>query len=1578
MTQLPTDLPSSTEYDFGHGHHEHGHNHDHHVDEHVPVTTVMAPSEPENVPVSQAPDIAPTLLPQHEGENDTVRLQGAEGNSTEMTENPHMHFQEIPGSVHVIYDDDTTHPEHATYSPAGDHELHDEELGSTLSPHLHKETHTLVVNVANGNSSQVTEIPQKMSPHENFMTEFPHEMVSQHKANESNVTLSSQGPGSFTMHDQNVVDTSTNHSKMFSLSNEVHAEVGGIITTDTPVTSDQKEHHTVIPFGEHAENEADPTNYPSGMEKKGGSPHSVYESRTEELKNSTGKTLDMGASFENSAEEPSFTNHYIEMENEAESISSKAPAADAPVRNTHDNDTLRTGHVNIMLTPNMDSVTEMMQGSNDGMATVPLTETPDREDHRHAGLLFNDVYFSGVENADNETLNALSPDDYEKHVLQPVTVASNVHSPDLKKSPRLDDDEIFRINSNEEHDHVLTGDPTVESVPVVVHVSESVALSSAVPVTDRSSEQLVTSVKERFPSVLDDNLHPNITSATDVPEQRNATSETANRTEDDSVEVSMLPVAVGSTTESVAMETTLKPDKTDLSQLLKGSDEQLPLDDMLMASVSHSTSEGMVTVTATPVDTTEISIPGLKTNFTVFGTEIPDIKPDQVSADNTEKDVEMTTVSESDLFTTSKSNLTSSILLHDSSKSNESNSLSSGENAIDEGGQLDPGLFTTTVEYEVDRPLTVAPVPEHHNNETVILRNLHEDADTYSGLENNEMIIGSEHLFEINTQMESVDATTKSTLNNAENSSASAADSFTPQSGIQALTTNSSLALLSESSSEPNYITTAFPHEENDISSADTNGKKQKTDIDIPENRKLPAPPPNSDVLTSTVQNVTKDEQANLSAEHKDSATTTDSTDKTEKDDVVNNVTVSEKISSPILHVSSDEVGTSSTSPHMLVDPQGAKMNKTDEVVTTTSSTTETPLESDNEAEDVDLHVLPSKLKEHVNTVRPLPHNVSSTHSDQGTITESIVLGSAGNLVTGVTDHSSTALEKPHEFTDIENKLLAEPGKIRDVSMSSTPEYANDIHALPPSGGANFIPPTAQSVVLLDPITDEIHNPTSLDQLKNETLPMTTTESHSTVGHDQKGGYSTTPKSDNDLLAVSISKLEPKKKDLLNGSINKKPQKSVIGETSSLHEENEQIIPNKSAVNLYEKKPVDKLQKFDKDSGKKIDKMGFVASPVGRDIVDVVEDVNVTTAAKEMYSASSSSRTSAVPHAGANSTTETEDTESRPVDEEDENEDPLIDVRGDIEHINVVEPHSLVTKEKKADLEGSKTYTFEGETVMNENITMTDYEHVLSGSSIVDKADKVKSHTESSIAFGIEPAISRRANETSLQAEAPLTPRELPANENMAPQDTRHTSESSSATSSESTVSVPELPTDEPLLNSDNQHDTLKVLDVNVKDNAVLASTSKIPVLPSMTTASSAVISDSAGNSSVMNLSLGILLATPHEVSDADVPTAAPHLEMSTGMAVETSSKSPGALVSTVVTLSDDYATLHKGATMTTENGHAQNSAKGPNVTVATEDTAPVAHNNGAIQRWTSENGTTVGEFAVGETPMAFSKCASG
>jgi hypothetical protein len=1065
----------------------------------------MDVSQPENMSVHQAHEISldhessQTSLPQ--GENKTHALHVAGGNNTEISENRHKYLAEVPASVQVIYDD-TTHAEHAEHSPIDRRKLNHNGLESTSSPHFHTETQTLTVSVIDGNHSQTTHIPYKMAPHEYLMNNFPVEMIARHELNDSIFTISSQSPESLMPHelehDRSNSETSASLPNVFMPSEETHTGVGTIVTTSSPVTSHSVEHHTVVNVGtlaKHSENEAEPTDYPFDMEEKRGFAHSVDGNGSEEVNSSRGEKAEIAESLENSAEEPVFISHDVKMEKEMVTNSSKVQVKEIstviPVRNIHANDAnhsdmMMTGHAN-MLTPSTDNVTEMFPGIHDEMAGVsPIVP----EEHEHDVVFSNDVYFPDSEHAENDTfLNALSPEDYDSHPLRPVTVASRpaenattVPNTKLKKGPRLDDDQMFQMNPNEEHDLKVTSEPTFENISAIVRVSESVPLSSVTPVTELYHEEDHMSDNERFPSLSDDNSHPNFISA-GVHEHGNVTFEavqhhfeTANKSADASVAVDARGM-LENVTEPATREATLKSDEHGLAEVLKGTDGQVTKDDVLAVSVTEGMSEDAATV---PVISTE--------NFDASGTEVPVIKPEEISTDSTLKDVDMATMLEPESVATPDSNFTSSVPVHDSSNSSERNmSTPSRENVIEDGDSLQPGLLNTTTEAEVDHPLTVAPLQEHLDSKTVPPRNLHENRETH------ETVAESEQSVEMTTQAESVDATAESVLNDAENSTASPSDFPTTQS-VQMLTAKILPSLLSESSSESNNITTAIPHEENDISSGgEMNGKRKKTDIAmsvIPENKQLDSTQPEDEILVNTVQNVTQNGEVKLSPLINDAETTTDSTDKTDKDDMVSNVAVSTETDSPRLLVSSGEEAIPSTS------PEESKMNKTERTVTTTTTTTtETPLESDNEADDSDLF-LGKPEGGHINTVKPLPHNISSTRSEYKSITESTSLGitnstnenSHGNLVTGISDHSNTAFEKPHTFTDIENRLLVEPGKVPDMSTSSTTEYANEIHALPPSGGGNIIPPTAQSVMLVDPITGEIQAPTSVGQLKNETF----------------------------------------------------------------------------------------------------------------------------------------------------------------------------------------------------------------------------------------------------------------------------------------------------------------------------------------------------------------------------------------------------------------------------------------------------------------------------------------------------------
>ncbi|XP_033607737.1 uncharacterized protein LOC111865478 isoform X2 [Cryptotermes secundus] len=1559
---------------------EHLGQYDNSVGEQVPASTEMALSKPESVSVHEAHEIAldhgssQTSLPQ--GENKTHALHIAEGNSTEISEDPHKYFAEVPATVQVIYDD-TTHAEHAEHSPVDDHKLNHDGLESTSSPHFHTETQTLTVSVIDRNHSQTTHIPYKMAPHEYFMTDFPVEMIARHELNDSIVMVSTQSPESLTPHesehDRSNSETSASLPDVFMPSEETHTGVDTIVTTNSPLTSHPMEHHTAVnveTLAKHSENEAEPTDYPFDMEKKRDFAHNFGGNGSEEVNSSTGEKSRIAESLENSAEGRVFTSHGVKMEKEIETNSSKFQEQEIPtvipVRIIHANDPshsdmVMTGHAN-MLTPSGDNVTEIVPGSYDEMAALsPITP----EEHKHDGVFSNDVYFPDSEHAENDTfLNALSPEDYDNHPLRPVTVvsrptenATSVTNLKLKKGPRLDDDQMFQMNPNEEHEHNVTNEPTVENISAIVHVSESVPLSPVTPVTELYHEEAHMSDSERFPLPSDDNSHPNLISAGEVHEHGNVTfeavqhnSETANKSEDASVAVDALG-AYENGTEPAARDAMLK------SEVLKGTDGHVTEDDILAVSVTESMSEDAATV---PAITTE--------NFVSSGTEVPVMKPEEVSTDSTLKDVEMVTMLEPELVTAPDSNFTSSVLVHDSNNSSERNvSWPSRENVIEDGNVLHPGLFNTTTEDEVDHPLTVAPLKEHLENETISHRNLHEDREAH------ETVAESEQSVELTTRVESVDAAAESVLNDAENSTASPSDSLITQSVVQMLTAKILESLSSESSSEANYVTTVIPHEENDISSGgEVNDKGKETDISmsaIPENKQLDAIQPENEVLVPTAQNITQNGEMKLSPMSNDTETTTDSTDMTDKGDVVSNA------ESPSLLVSSGEDATPSTS------PEESNMNKT-EGTTTTTTTTETPLESDNEADDSDLF-LGKPEGERINTVKPLPHNISSTRSEYKSSTEFSSLGitnstdenSHGDLVTGVSDHSNTAFEKPHAFTDIENRLLVESGKVPDMSTSSTTEYANEIHALPPSGGGNIIPPTAQSVVLIDPITGEIQAPTSVGQLKNETFSAVVTGSDSAIEHVQHSENATAPKAEKDLSVVSISRQEQKKKDFLNGSVNKKTLKPT-GEISSLQGDSEQLITDKSVINLYEKKTVDKLQKFDKDNSKKIDKMGFAALPVSVMESDLTEDMDVTTATKEMSALATSSSTTAMPIPGTKSTTEASgsvENEPRPVDEEDENEDPLILLRGDVEHVNIVEPNDMAKKEQKSDPQRNKASRYEGKTVMNENVTVADDEHIVARS---DTASKTEDAPESAIAVGIEPAVSLAANETSILADDLLTPRIQHESDTVVPLRSKNESSSSSTASSEEKVMVVTLPTDESSLNSDNQDPSPKVLGGNVEDNTTVVD---IPLLTSMNSESSSEILNAAGNSTVTNVNHGNVGTPLEEGSDSEAPTTAPSLEPSINTTIETSSNSEEVPAITVVTLnSEDLAKLHKGTTVTLEDGESQNSTRNFNTTEVIEDASPAGHNNGVIHQLTAENGTAVGGYVFGEVPMAFSKCASG
>ena len=1670
-TVIPTVQSSSTDHTLHFHQQEHDNHHNHSIDENIAVTTVMYPSEQETVSghhTAQDYDLS------QKTENGTLKSHTVDENNSEMTGN-HSFHPEVPASVHMIYDDNdnATNTENSLRTP-----VQNEELGSTLSPHFHTETQTFIVKVTNVHS----------------MTEHAGDMIIRHIDNESNrMVLSEEKEGA-----------AVGWPSVFT-DHEIQTEAA-VIATSVSVTSDLQEHHAAMSvgiYGEHNENEAKPT------ETKRGFNHSIFENRSKDFNSSTGKDFDIAHTSGNSAVEPEYIYH---TQNETGTDFLKLKAANIPIRIV---DAENEEHDHMFMDVHTDYDNKSMPDSSDKMASVPLTQLAGREMHKHGNDFFNDIYFPDSERAENDTfLNALSPEDYKNHPVKPVNVAAKpvlnitvTPNPNMKKGARLDDVEMSQMNPNQ-HDHTATSEPNAESVSMIIHDSESFSQSSAAPVTQSSYGHDSTPVNEQIPSLSHDNISPVFIPVTEFAEHANATVgtfESFHEATNKSTDVDghdILHDFLKSVTESVLMKITLKPSEQNLTEIVNGTVKEADADSVVKESVTEGTSEDTVTppVTSTKASSAEY--------FEIFGTEQASVtQADHVAADIRMKDVDITTMPNNPVST-------SSILVNDLNSSIESKANSSaGENAIENGELFHPGFFSTTTELEVDHPLTVAPLPDHHDSE-----NTPEDKDA---------VVETESSIEITTQMESVDKTTKILLHDQEGNTAAPSDSVATQSLLHMLTPETSPTLPSES---PNIMTTIVPHEENDIpSSVDTNGEKTKTDTGIIEtsgDKQQDITKPEDRALTNSTENVTKTGETHFSTQYKDAATTTDSTDKTEKDSA-NKVNVSEKVSSSAFGVSSDTagalsaasdtvgsssaapdtvgsssaapdtvdsssaapdtvgtsssapdtvgsssaapdtlrtssaapdtvgtsssapdtvgssaapdtlrtsssasnmvgpstaapdtlggssappdtvgtssvapgtlgssstaphpagsslvvpdtvsassaapdtVGSSSASPYVMIKYEEFKMNKSD-INNSANITKEMPLESDKEAA-----LRGNPLNEHVNTVKPLLLNASSTHNNQ----EPIILdlsnntggNSHGNPDTRITDHSNSDFEKPHEFTDIENKLLVDSGKIHDVAMSSTTEYANEIHALPPSGGGNVIPPTAHSAVLVDPITDEIQNPTLVGQVRKNTIPVTIPEGHSAVEHTEKSESLTTLKVDKDASAITASKPEPKKKDFLNVSVNKKPLK-FTGNTSSLQGENDQLFTDKSAASLFEKKTVDKLQKYDKDNSKKIDKIGFAAFPVG-DIAfdeqdDLLLDTDTTTPAKEM-----SASTTFVVFQGANSTTEAPSLangESRPIDEDDENEDPLTNLHKDIEHINIVEPQDKVMKDKKFDIGGNKAYKFEGETIKNENMSMANDQHVLARNNTETARDEVKRNTESSLAVGIEPAIALGRTESSEFTDSLLTPRILPAGENAAPKISMNESMSSSASPDDDKMMVTRSPTDEQSLKFYSQNTSLKVLDGNTTENMSINGTD---FLPSMTSESSDTTSNIAGNISVIKTNLGILMSTIQEDGSYSVVTTAPPLVLSTNI---TSSESPEVPAGSVVTLKNkDFAILHKGI-VPLEYNWTKNSTKEFNTTT---DASQSESTDGAIHNWIAESNMTLSRPAILEPPTAFSKCASG
>jgi len=1578
-TTLPTIQASSTDHSLHNHHQDHDYHHNHSIDGNVSMTTLTYPSEQETL---SGHHTAHDYDSSHQTENGTLQSHVVDKNNSEMT-GSHSYHPEVPATVHMIYDDNNnaTNNENSLHTP-----VQNEELGSTSSPHFHTETQTFVVKVTNGHS----------------VTEHAGDMIIRHVDNESNVMMVSERE-----------KASAAQPNLFT-DHEVQTEAA-VVATGIPVTSELQEHNTATSvgmFGEHSESEAKP------METNRGFNHSILENRSKDVNISASKGWDIADASENNAAEPAYIQH---TENKTGTDSLKLPATNIPVRNAHAEN---EEHDHNFMGVHTENDNKSMPDSSDKMAPVTLTQLAGREMHKHGNDFFNDIYFPDSEHTENDTfLNALSPEDYKNHPVKHVNVDAKpvqniivTPNPNVKKGARLDDVQMSQMNPDQ-HDHTATSEPNAESVPVIIRDSESVSQSSAAPVTQRSFDQDSTPVNERIPSLSHDNIGPPFINVTEVTGHANAmagTAEAFDEATNKSADVDgqdMLHDVLESGTEPVLTEITLKPIKQNLTEIVKGTDKEADTDSVVNVSVLEGTSDFTVkpAVISTEASSAEV--------FETFGTELPSVLQDDHVA------VDITTMPNNAASTTS-------ILVNDSNSSIDSKvNSSAGENAIEDGELFHPGVFSTTTELEVDHPLTVAPLPDHHDS-----GNTPEDKDAV----------------EFTTQMmESVDTTTKILLHDQEGSTATPSDSVATQLLLHMLTPDTSPTL--SSGSPHNIVTTVVPHEENDISSsADIHGEKMKTDtgiIETPGDKQQDIIKPEDGALTNTTENIKQTGETNFSTLQKDAVATTDSMDKIGRD-IASKVNISEKVSSSAFGVSSDitgassaapdslrasstasdmvgpstaapdilggssahsdiagtssvapdtvgsssaapdtvgassaapdtvdsssaapdTVGTSSTSSYVMINYKEFKTNNSD-LKNSAVSTKEMPLESDKEAS-----LRGNPLKEHANTVKPLLLNASSTHNNQ----EPIVLGlsnntggnSHGNLNTRIPDHNNSDFEKPHEFTDIENKLLVDSGKIHDVTMSSTTEYANEIHALPPSGGGNVIPPTAQSTVLVDPITDEIQNPMLIGQVKNKTIPVTTFEGHSAVELTEKGESLTTLKVDKDASAISVSKPEPKKKDFLNVSVNKKPLK-FTGNSSSLQGENDQLFTDKSTISLFEKKPVDKLQKFDKDNSKKIDKIGFAALPAGENAFDeqddLLQDKDTTTPAREM-----SANPAFVVFQGENSTTEVSDPadeESRPIDEDDENEDPLANLHTDIEHINIVEPQDMVMKDKKFDIGGNKAYKFEGEAIKNENMSMANDQHVLARNGTETATDEVKRNTESSLAVGIEPAIALGRTESTEFTDSLLTPRILPAGEKAAPQLTMNESMSPNASPDDVKLMVTMSPNDEQSLKFYSQNTSLKALDGNVTKNMSITETD---FHPSMTSESSNTTSHIAGNISVMKKNLGIVTTTVQEDGSSSAVTAVPPLVLSTNI---TSSESPVVPASPVVTLrSTDFAILHKG-TVPLEYDLTKNSTQ---ELIRTTDASQSGSSVGAIQNRIPESNVTHSRPVILEPPTVFSKCASG
>ncbi|XP_068086378.1 uncharacterized protein [Anabrus simplex] len=290
--------------------------------------------------------------------------------------------------------------------------------------------------------------------------------------------------------------------------------------------------------------------------------------------------------------------------------------------------------------------------------------------------------------------------------------------------------------------------------------------------------------------------------------------------------------------------------------------------------------------------------------------------------------------------------------------------------------------------------------------------------------------------------------------------------------------------------------------------------------------------------------------------ELKDVATTTDSAIRTNNNDLVKTDT------------------SQSTEPpkaiENLVKSGEEELHNISEIIITTMTPSSSPSPVGNESENI--------VGSRVN-VDENPVNASTSNSTENVaidVNESPLL-----LLPQDTDPAKEAFSKPNDFSEenVENKLTIEAGK---TTSTTTASYTSDIHGVPPSAEGNVIPPTSQSVLLLDPITGEIHPRSETDESLNITAPVTETPMLIVDGN-QPSENSTVDIVDQ---IAPESKEEVKKKDL-----NTVASKKAIHSSGDLATSD--VEPNKTLIGTFEKKIGDKIQKLEKEHSKKVEKFGI-------------------------------------------------------------------------------------------------------------------------------------------------------------------------------------------------------------------------------------------------------------------------------------------------------------------------------------------------------------------------------------------------